>query len=181
MVSDVEYFIDKNFLFENAFKATILKWDKHFDETTSFYFGLQYNEAEIVVKNAVKIFKPFYFIYLVAYSLPVIIFTNFNIVLSKNTINNLNQIVYTTSATCLIYLLYIIVSNIKSKVKTTYSYILKTQYLSIIFIIISLIRGNYFNDNGVFLGFFSAGFAVTYICHYFYKKHKEAIKKYKIL
>jgi len=47
-----------------------------------------------------------------------------------------------------------------------------------------LFIGNHFNDKGnlnaVFTGFLFGGFAVTYICHHFYKKHKEAIKKYQI-
>ena len=76
------------------------------------------------------------------------------------------------------------VKVIKSKVKTTYRFILRTQYLGMIFLVIPLFIGNHFNDKGnlnaVFTGFLFGGFAVTYICHHFYKKHKEAIKKYQI-
>ena len=53
-----------------------------------------------------------------------------------------------------------------------------------IFLVIPLFIGNHFNDKGnlnaVFTGFLFGGFAVTYICHHFYKKHKEAIRKYQI-
>ncbi|MGJ8760165.1 MAG: hypothetical protein ACSHXA_06445 [Polaribacter sp.] len=184
MISDIESCINREHSFEEAFKITILKWDKHFDETASFYFGLMYHEPSILVKNASKIFKPFYFWYLTACFLPMLIFTNFKIVFP----NLLNQLLYAISVFCLIYLLFIIVKNIRSNIKTTYSYILKTQYYIIfnliMFLSYSLLKLNYFNDegniNGVFLGFHIAGFAVTYICHYFYKKHKETIKKYKI-
>jgi len=155
MISDIESFMDKEYSFENAFKITVLKWDKHFKDSSSFFFGLQYHESKIVVKKAAQIFKPFYFLYLTAYFLPIVIF------------------------------LYIIINNIRTKIKTTYSYVLKTQYVSTVFLILPLFMGNLFNDDGSFIpfliGFQSAGFAVTYICHYFYKKHKAAIKKYKIL
>ena len=43
----------------------------------------------------------------------------------------------------------------------------------------------FFNDKGeinaISTGFIFGGFVVTYICHYFYKKHIEVIEKYKIL
>ena len=185
MISDIESFVNKDYSFEEAFKITILKWDKHFENTASFYFGLMYHEPSILIKNASKIFKPFYFLYLTAYFLPIVIFTNFSIVFSKSNTVFLNQLFFATSIICIIYLLYIIINNIRTKIKTTYSYVLKTQYVSTVFLILPLFMGNLFNDDGSFIpfliGFQSAGFAVTYICHYFYKKHKETIKKYKIL
>jgi hypothetical protein len=42
-----------------------------------------------------------------------------------------------------------------------------------------------FKENGelnpVFTGFVCGGYAVVYICHYFYKKHEVEVSKYKIL
>jgi len=185
MISDIESFIDKAYSFENAFKATILKWNKHFEDSSSFFFGFQYHESKIVVKNAVKIFKPFYFLYLTAYFLPFIILQRFSFIFSKKTIVYFDLFLNTLSVIFLISLIYIIVNVLKSKVKTTYRFILRTQYLGIIFLIIPLLSGKHFNDKGemnpIFTGFLLAGFAVTYICYYFYKKHKEVIKKYKIL
>jgi hypothetical protein len=185
MISDIESFIDKEYSFENAFKATILKWNKHFENSSSFFFGFQYHESKIVVKNAVKIFKPFYFLYFTSYFLPFIILQRFSFIFSKKTIVYFDLFLNTLSVIFLISLIYIIVNVLKSKVKTTYRFILRTQYLGIIFLIIPLLSGKHFNDKGemspIFTGFLLAGFAVTYICHYFYKKHKEVIKKYKIL
>ncbi|MCI2229492.1 hypothetical protein MC378_09970 [Polaribacter sp. MSW13] len=184
LISDIESFIDKGFSFDNAFKATVLKWDKHFKDSSSFYFGLLYSESKIVVKKAVKIFKPFYFLYLTAYFLPLIILKKFSFTFSINTIDYFDTLLNTLSVIFLIYLIYIIVKVFKSKVKTTYSFILRTQYLGVVFLIIPLLSGKHFNDKGemnpIFTGFLLAGFAVTYICFYFYKKHKDAIKKYKI-
>jgi len=184
ITSDIESLMDKNHSFENAFALVKLRWEKHFRDTSSFYFGLMYNESRIVVKNAVKMFKPFYFLYLTAYFLPIIILKNFSFVFSKNTQDFLNGFLFYTASIALLYMLFIIVKTIQTKVKTTYRFILKTQYLAVIFLIIPLLLGNHFNDQGelnpVFTGFLSGGFAVTYICHHFYKKHLEAIKKHKI-
>ena len=75
-----------------------------------------------------------------------------------------------------------IVKGVTSKVKTTYRFILKTQYLAIIFLIIPLLSGSHFNDQGnlnaVFTGFLFAGLSVTYTCHYFLRKHNEIARSY---
>jgi len=72
----------------------------------------------------------------------------------------------------------------RSKVKTTYRFILKTQYGGLVLLIMGLAIG-VIKENGevnpFFTGFTCGGFAVAFICHYFYKKHLEAVKKYKIL
>jgi hypothetical protein len=184
ITSDIESLMDKNHSFENAFALVKLRWEKHFRDTSSFYFGLMYNESKIVVKNAVKMFKPFYFLYLTAYFLPVIILKNFSFVFSKNTQDFLNGFLFYAASIALLYMLFIIVKTIQTKVKTTYRFILKTQYIGVIFLILPLLMGSSFTDKGnpnaIFIGFTCGGFAVTYICHHFYKKHLEAIKKHKI-
>ncbi len=184
MISDIESFLDNNYSFENAFKITVLKWDQHFKDTSSFYFGLQYHESKIVVKKAVKMFRPFFLLYLSACFLPILFLKNFSIIFSKSTIYLVNGFLNLITAVFLIYLIFIIITVIKSKVKTTYRFILRTQYLGIIFLIIPLLMGNHFNEKGnlepVLTGFLFGGFAVTYICHYFFKKHQAEITKYKI-
>lgn len=185
IISDIENLLNKNYAFEDAFAMVRIRWEKHFRETSSFYFGLMYSESKIVVKKAIKMFKPFYFIYLAAYILPVIFLKNFSIVFNENILEFLNLFLNTISLFSLIYVIFIIIKVIKSKVKTTYSFILRTQYIGLVFLIIPLISGNHFNDKGnlnaVFTGFLFGGFAVSYICHHFYKKHKEAIQNYKHL
>jgi hypothetical protein len=184
IISDIENLLNKNYSFEDAFSMVRIRWEKHFRETSSFYFGLQYSESKIVVKKAITIFKPFYFIYLAAYFLPIIFLKNFSIIFNENTLGFFNGFLNSITVLFLIYVVFIIIKVVKSKVKTTYSFILKTQYVGIIFLITPLLIGNHFNENRtldtVFTGFLFGGFSVTYICHYFYKKHKQAIKKYKI-
>ena len=183
IVSDVEHFLSKNYTFENAFTTVKLRWENHFKETSSLYLGLYYSESKIVVKKAVKIFKPFYFLYLVAYILPVAFLKLFPIQVSENTTNIVNVFLFPFSIIMLVYMLFIITSVRKLKVKSTYRFILKTQYTGLILLITGLTIG-VFKDDGevsaVFTGFVSGGCAVVFICHYFYKKHKEAIAKYKI-
>ena len=185
IISDIESLLAKNYSFENAFKITILKWEKYFKETSSFYFGLQYSESKIVVKKAIKIFKPFYFLYLVAFTLPFAFLKLVPIQVAENTANFMNSFLFSFSSLLLCYMIFIFVKTLRSKVKTTYRFILKTQYFGLFFIILGVFLGAIFNNEGemhpVNTGFACGGFAVAFICHYFYKKHLEAVKKYKIL
>ena len=113
--SDIENLMSKNITFENAYKIIVLKWDKYFRDSSSLYFGLFYSESKIVVKNAVKMFKPFYFLYLTAYFLPVIILMNFSIIFSEKTIDFLNVFLNTILISFLIYMIFIIIKVLKSK------------------------------------------------------------------
>jgi uncharacterized membrane protein len=185
MISDIESLRTNKVSFENAFKITILKWEKYFKETSSFYFGLHYRESKIVVKKAIKMFKPFYFIYLAAYFLPVAFLKLVPIKVAEDTANFINGFLVSFASCLLAYLFIIVIKTKRSKVKTTYRFIIKTQYLSVVLLILGVFLGPIFNDEGemnaVFTGFTSGGFAVVFICHYFFKKHEETVKKYKIL
>lgn len=184
MILDIESFLDKDYAFENAFKITILKWEKHFNTRTSFYLGNWYSESKIVVDKAVKEFKPFYFLYLAAYFLPIIFLKNVSIHFDENEIVVINQIFYSLAFLSLGYVAFIFFKTTFSRQKTTYRFILKTQYTGgVIFLVMILFLGGLINDQGEmsapFTGFAFAGFSVTFICHYFYKKHQAVIKKYK--
>ena len=184
MISDIESLVIKKYSFESAFERTILKWEKYFKETSSFYFGFQYSESKIVVKNAIKMFKTFYFLYLAAYILPVAFLKLVPIKVAEGTANFTNFFLVSSASFLLAYLLIIVIKTKRSKVKTTYRFILKTQYLGGVLLAFGVFLGAVFNDEGemnaVYTGFTSGGYAVVFICHHFYKKHIEAIKKYKI-
>ena len=185
IILDIESLLSENYSFESAFSMVRVRWEIHFKETSSFYLGLHYSESKIVVKKAIKIFKPFYFLYLAAYILPVAFLKLVPIQVAENTVDFINNFLFSFSASLLCYMIFIFVKTVRSKVKTTYRFILKTQYFGLFFIILGVFFGAIFNDEGemnpAFTGFTSGGFAVAFICHYFYKKHLEAIKKYKIL
>lgn len=183
MISDIESLMVKNVSFENAFKMTTLKWDKHFKETSSFFFGMMYSESKIVVKKAVKMFKPFYFIYLAAYILPVAFLKLVPLQFDKSFVDFINGFLLTIAVSAIIYVLFIMIKTKITKLKTTYRFILKTQYFGLILLIMGIAVG-VFNENGemnpVFTGFVCGGFTIVFICHHFYKKHNEAIQQYKI-
>ena len=185
IISDIESLLVKNYSFESAFPMVRVRWEKYFKETSSFYLGLHYSESKIVVKKAIKIFKPFYFLYLVAFTLPFAFLKLVPIQVAENTANFINSFLFSFAASLLCYMIFIFVKTVRSKVKTTYRFILKTQYFGLFFIILGVFFGAIFNNEGemdpVYTGFASGGFAVAFICHHFYKKHLEAIKKYKIL
>lgn len=184
IISDIESLLTENNSFENAYKKTTLKWDKHFKATSSFYFGMQYSESKIVVNKAVKLFKPFYFIYLASYFFPLILLEFFKFQFNERVVGIINNFFFFTSVISVIYLGIIIFKTKKTKIKTTYSFILKIQYLAISFFFIILFTRNFFNKEGelipILLGFAFAGFSVVFSCYYFFKKHKEAIKKHRI-
>ena len=183
MISDIESLLTNKVSFENAFKTTILKWEKHFKETSSFYFGFHYHESKIVVKKAIKMFKPFYFLYLAAYILPVAFLKLVPIKVAEDTASFINGFLVSFASCLLAYLFIIVIKTKLSKVKTTYRFILKTQYLSVVLLVLGVFLGPIFNDeeemNAAFTGFTSAGFAIVFICHYFYKKHEEAVNTYR--
>jgi len=185
IILDIESLLSENYSFESAFSMVRVRWEIHFKETSSFYLGLHYSESKIVVKKAIKIFKPFYFLYLAAYILPVAFLKLVPIQVAENTVDFINNFLFSFSASLLCYMIFIFVKTLRSKVKTTYRFILKTQYFGLFFIILGVFFGAIFNDvgemNPAFTGFTCGGFAVAFICHHFYKKHLEVIKKYKIL
>ena len=183
IISDIEMKMSKSFSFEYAFKMTVLKWNKHFKETSSFFFGMMYSNSKIVVKKAVKLFKPFYFLYLLAYILPAAFFKLFPISFSASTVDFINGFLHSFSIVMIAYVCFIYIKTRMSKIKTTYRFILSTQYFGLILLIMGVSVG-VFNEDGllnpVFTGFVCGGYAVVYICHYFYKKHIEEVQKYKI-
>ncbi len=183
IISDVEHLINKGFSFENAFESTKQKWNKHFRSSSSLYLGFQYSASKIVLKKAVKEFRPFYLLYTLSYFLPFIIFTKISVEFNENTMFAVNTFFRITTLLALLYVVFIIFKVIFSKVKTTYRFILKTQYLGISLLIIAQFVSNYFDTsgqiNGIFVGFSFAGLAITYTCHHFYKKHFLEIAKNK--
>lgn len=182
MVSDVETKMSRNLSFESAFKMTVLKWDNHFKDTSNFFFGLMHTNSRIVVKKAVKLFKPFYFLYLVAYFLPVVFLNLYPIKVSESAVDFINGFLHSFSLALLGYMLFIIVKTKMTKVKTTFRFILSTQYSGLILLVMGLAVG-IFKDSGafnpVFTGFVCAGYVVVFTSHYFYKKHVAVISKFK--
>lgn len=183
IISDIENYIEKGHSFEDAYVMVKIRWEKYFRETTSFYFGMFYSNSKIIINKVKKIFKPFYFLYLTAYFLPFIFLKLTPIAFSERMVNFINGFLFSFSAILFLYMAFIMVKTMQYNVKTTYSFIMKTQYFGLILLIMGLAVG-VFSENGelnpVFTGFVCGGYVVVFICHHFYKKHIAAIEKYKI-
>ena len=92
-----------------------------------------------------------------------------------------DKLILNLSLIALCYIVFITFKLIKSKRKTTYSFIIKTQYSGLLLLIIGSFFGIVGNDQiikAVFLGFVLAGFFVVYIFHHFYVEHKKEIRKF---
>lgn len=182
MVSEIEMLMDKNITFNKAFKMVTLKWQDDFKMTSSLYFGIQYSESKIVIKKAIKQFRLYFLLYVVSYFLPLIPLKLSDITFSESFVSFANGFLMSFILCMIVYVLYIFIKVKKSKVKTTASFVLRTQYFGLIFLVISLLVG-VFDKNGslnpVMTGFTFAGFAVVFICNRFYKKHLAVISKFK--
>lgn len=184
IISDVENLIKERALpFDTAFERVRKKWNRHFRNTSSFYFGVTYTAPKMVIDKAKKNFKKNYFMMLIAYFIPLIIFEQMNHQFSgdfQRYFNNVFQFLVLLST---LYIIYIQSINFKSKRKSTYSFIIKTQTSSIFLCLFLFLGGDFFSKdgtfNGIMIGMGIALFYLAYASHYFYKKHVETIFKYK--
>jgi hypothetical protein len=184
MLIDIERLIEENeYDFERAFQLVSFKWNKHLVERTSFYFGVLYSAPRIVLNKAKKEFKKFYFILISSYFIPVVVLLNTNMKVSSEAISLINP---TISIVIIVFILFFIntyYKKSKTKLKTTYSFILKTQKLSLLFLTFPLFGQEFINENNEFNSIY-IGLIMAFICssittRYFYQKHVSVIYKYK--
>ena len=185
IVSDIEAKMETEKLdFETVFYSVTDKWNIHLKQESSFYFGSMFSVPKIVLEKAKKSFKKYYIIGVLVFLIPFLSIRILNPVFTeetKNTINLFLQIV-----TILSFVVFAILMIIKSinKTQTTYRFILNTQSLSFIFSMIVLIDLDFFTPkrilDSILVGLLSTFVFTTYTYFHFLKKHKEAIKKYKI-
>lgn len=184
IVSDIEAKM-KDLDFETSFYNATKKWNKQLQDTSSFYFGIVYLAPKIVIEKAAKTYKKWFFLFFAFFLIPTILISKITAFLSDSLIINLNIFFQILSVISFISFIYLLVIKSKNKIKTTYSFILKTQSLNVIIGAIVLFDFNYINKNGT-LDSFKTSILIAFIFSvysyfHFYKKHKEAIKKYKIL
>ncbi|MBU3011151.1 hypothetical protein KO506_07035 [Polaribacter vadi] len=185
IISDIEAKMESEKLdFETAFYAVTDKWNKHLNDTSSFYFGIMYSAPKMVIEKAKKQYKKWFYLSFFSCLTPSIIIDNSNILVSATIENILNYAFYGITFICLLIGVYLFIKKDTKKVKTTYSFVLKTQSLGFVIGFPILFSLRFLSENGV-LNSFNISFLSIFILHlfcyfHFYKKHKEAIKKYKI-
>ena len=182
IVSDIETKIETEKLdFETVFYSVTDKWNVHLKQTSSWLYGIAYSAPKIVMKKVNNNFRKWY---LITNSLMIILSmveSKLDLSVSENTQVFLTNSLVIINIISSFILVFLMTKNSKIKEKTSYSFILKTQslgfFLGFVAIFFSGIIGGVTPIYSLTLTYI----AVTYIYSHFLKKHKEAIKKYKIL
>jgi len=176
IISQIEQKLEvKNSDFETVFYQVTHEWNKQLNETTSWIFGLMYPAPKIVIKRAKKIFTHYFIISFLPILIIFIILLNKKILLSET-------IGYSTIVLTIILLFissFYTFKIWKSKEKTIYKFIVKTQLLNFMVMPLILIH-NSINDimNIGVLGYI---IIVAYYSRIFYKKHQQEKEKFKLL
>ena len=183
IVSEIEDTIYKEKVaFHYAFAIAKQKWNKQLKESSSMFFGLGFSAPKIVIQKAKKVYWKQYVFLLASYFLPFLLLTHFNFKIEKPTEFNFFIIFKGVVALSFVSFLYMILSR-NYKIKTTYGFILKAQSLGAFTgLIVLLIFFTRLKElNGINIGMLCCFIYTTISYFHFYKKHKEAIKKHKIV
>ena len=187
IVTDIEEKIkNQNMSFDTAFSMVTNSWKKHIKETSSFYFGMYYTAPKMVVEKAKKSFKKFYFMYLSAYFFPLIFVQYLKVPVVIDVINAIFPLIQIIGVCATFFFIFLMIKKWKSKEKTTYSFILRTQTASLVFGLLISFKFLFTNTvdnvstNAIWIAFNFAFLTSSYIYYTFYNKHIEALKTYKI-
>ena len=187
IVTDIEEKIkNQNMSFDTAFSMVTNSWKKHIKETSSFYFGMYYTAPKMVVEKAKKSFKKFYFMYLSAYFFPLIFVQYLKVPVVIDVINAIFPLIQIIGVCATFFFIFLMIKKWKSKEKTTYSFILRTQTASLAFGLLISFKFLFTNTvdnmstNAIWIAFNFAFLTSSYIYYIFYNKHIEALKTYKI-
>ena len=162
--------------FKTVFYQVTNQWNKQLDETSSWLLGLTYTAPKIVIKKAKKVFTPYFIISF----LPFLI-TFIPVLLKKKIIINetIGYLTFSFIITFLLISLFYTFKIWKSKEKTVYSFIIKTQTLNFTLIPIVIIDSSisdFFNISILLYIIVSA-----YYSRRFYKKHQQEKERYSFL
>lgn len=120
--------------FDTAFYEVQKKWNHHFQRDTSWLFGICFNAPAIVLKRAAKVYRPFHaMLLLIAFGGPFLSYY-FNIQFSPITSDTLLYFGKPILALCFVIWVFGTVKTLTDKVKTTYTFLIKTQVLSILYL-----------------------------------------------
>jgi len=182
IVSDIETKMTKeNLDFETVFYNVTEKWNPQLKETTSMFFGLGFSAPKLVIQKAKKVYWKQYVLLFTSYFLPFILLTHFNFKIQNPTEFNFFIILKGILIVSFVSFMFLLLTK-NNKIKTTYGFILKSQGLGAVTGLIVLLM--FFTRlkvlDGISVGMFCSFIFMTFSYFLFYKKHQEAIKKYKI-
>ena len=181
IVSDIETeMLKENSDFETVFYKVTDKWNIHLKHSYSWFFGIANSAPKIVLKKAKSYFKKWF---LTINSIVIVLAfleSKIKFPVSENSQVYLTNSVIIVNVFCILIFTFLLRINSKKEEKTTYSFILETQKFAIILGGIALVFSGLIEGVTTTYSFTLMFVAVTFIYIYFLKKHKEAIKKYKI-
>ena len=181
IVSDIETKIETEKLdFETVFYNVTDKWNIHLKQTSSWLYGIAYSAPKIVMKKVNNNFRKWFLITNSLMILLSIAEKELNLSFSENTQVFLTNSLVIINIISSFILVFLMTKNSKIKEKTSYSFILKTQTLGVLMAFFAITFSGIIEGVTPIYSFTFMSIAVTYIYSHYLKKHKEAIKKYKI-
>lgn len=175
IISQIEEEINNGKSFDRAFTHIKLKWNSELRSSHSWIFGAGFIAPRIVIKKAKKIFTTYFLLLSTPLLVAFLIVINSKILLSE-VIGY--SIVYSTITLLSITAFYSFKIR-KSKEKTVYSFIVKTQFINFIFIPLFLISNTI--TDFISIGFLGYMIITTYAFRLFYLKHQQEKERYKLL
>lgn len=186
IILDIEALIEKeNKDFETVFYTVTSQWNTQFAETSSSLFGIGFIAPRILIHKAKGIYSTYFFMLIASYFLPLIFFSYMDYSFSELAQFYVNKLLHIAAIFFASFFLFLLIKKERSKLKTTYSFLLKTQSMAIFIGLFCVFTANFFDKNGAFnpisIGLLIAFVYTTLVYFYFYIKHKQAVNTYKIL
>ncbi len=181
IISDIEAKMKKEDLdFETVFYNVTDKWNKHLKDTSSWLFGLTYSAPKIVMDKAKKSYKKLFLVSSFLMILLMYFESKVKFLVSVNTQVYITNTLLIINIFCILFYAFLIMKNSNIKQKTTYSFLLNTQKTAILLGFIAIIFSGIIENVTPIYNLTLMFVVLSYGYFYFYKKHLETIKKYKI-
>jgi hypothetical protein len=181
IVSDIETkMIKENLDFEIVFYKVTDKWNVHLKQTSSWLYGIAYSAPKLVMKKVNNNFKKWFLITNSLMILLSMIESRIDLSVSEGKQLFLTNALVIINIISSFILVYLMTKNSKIKEKTSYSFILKTQKIGPMLGGVAIIFSGIIEGVTPIYSLTIFYVANTFVYFHFLKKHKEAIKKYKI-
>ncbi len=172
-VNNVDFYV--------AFAEAKQKWNSQCKETTSMFFGLGFSAPKLVIQKAKRMYWKHYILLLASYFVPFLLLTHFNFKVENPADYSFFLVLKVIVGFSLLAFFYMLFFKINT-VKTTYGFILKSQSLGVFMglIVFMIIMNRLKELDGIHIGMICSYLFMTLSYFTFFRKHQEAIKKYKI-
>ncbi|WP_237274322.1 hypothetical protein [Tenacibaculum ovolyticum] len=161
--------------FKTVFYQVTNEWNKQLDETSSWFFGFIYPAPKVVINRAKKIFKKYLFLAYLQMIVTYLVVFNSKLELNKT----FSYLIFFVLIIFLLISIFYTFKIWKSKQKTVYSFIIKTQSLNFLFFPFMIINTSF--EDFMNIGYLGYLIIVTYYSRLFYRKHQQEKERYSFL